>query len=273
MSRERVRLERHATVALLTLDRPERRNALDARTLDEIDAVLAEVESDEALRALVITGAGETFSSGFDLKEQLERAPRGVDEWRPILTHDFSTVSRFWSFPKPTIAAVRGHCLAGACELALSCDLTIAADDAVFGEPELKFGAGIVVMILPWLTGPKVAKELIFTGAEFSATRALELGVVNRVVPPDRVLPEALAPAARIAVVDPLLVKATKRAINRAYEIMGLGQALDEALAIDLEIEANGSIDKQRFMDVARREGLRAAIAWRDARFGEDSKD
>jgi len=68
-------------------------------------------------------------------------------------------------------------------------------------------------------------------------------------------------------------VKATKRAINRAYEIMGLGQALDEALAIDLEIEANGSIDKQRFMDVARREGLRAAIAWRDARFGEDSKD
>lgn len=160
MSRERVRLERHATVALLTLDRPERRNALDARTLDEIDAVLAEVESDDALRALVITGAGETFSSGFDLKEQLERAPRGVDEWRPILTHDFSTVSRFWSFPKPTIAAVRGHCLAGACELALSCDLTIAADDAVFGEPELKFGAGIVVMILPWLTGPKVAKEL-----------------------------------------------------------------------------------------------------------------
>jgi enoyl-CoA hydratase len=255
-------LERHATVALLTLDRPERRNALDARTLDEIDAVLAEVESDDALRALVITGAGETFSSGFDLKEQLERAPRGVDEWRPILTHDFSTVSRFWSFPKPTIAAVRGHCLAGACELALSCDLTIAADDAVFGEPELKFGAGIVVMILPWLTGPKVAKELIFTGAEFSATRALELGV-----------PEALALAARIAVVDPLLVKATKRAINRAYEIMGLGQALDEALAIDLEIEANGSIDKQRFMDVARREGLRAAIAWRDARFGEDSKD
>ena len=91
MSRERVRFDRHGAVALLTLDRPERRNALDARTLDEIDVVLAEVEADDALRALVVTGAGETFSSGFDLKEQLERAPRGVDEWRPILAHDLST--------------------------------------------------------------------------------------------------------------------------------------------------------------------------------------
>jgi enoyl-CoA hydratase len=128
-------------------------------------------------------------------------------------------------------------------------------------------------MILPWLAGPKAAKELIFTGNEFSAPRAFELGLVNRVVAPDRVLPEALALAARIAVVDPLLLKATKRAINRAYEIMGLGQALDEALAIDLAFEGNGSIDRQRFMDVARRDGLRAAIAWRDARFVDDSRD
>ncbi len=269
MSRERILLQRRDAVALLTLNRPERRNALDARTLDEIDAALAEVESDDSLRVLVVTGAGETFSSGFDLKEQLESAPRGVEQWRPILAHDLSTVMRFWSFPKPTIAAVRGHCLAGACELALACDLTIAADDAVFGEPELKFGAGIVVLILPWLAGPKAAKELIFTGDEFSATRALELGLVNRLVPAGRVLEDSLALAARIAVVDPALVKATKRAINRAYEIMGLGQALDEALAIDLEIEGHGSIDKQRFMEIARRDGLRAAIAWRDARFAE----
>jgi enoyl-CoA hydratase len=137
----------------------------------------------------------------------------------------------------------------------------------LFGEPELKFGAGIVVMILPWLAGPNAAKELAFTGAEFSATRALELRLVNRLVPAECVHTEAMALAARIAVVDPELVKATKRAINRAYEIMGLGRALDEALAIDLEIEGNSSIDKQRFMDVARTQGLRAAIAWRDARF------
>src|ERR1700675_2249802 len=86
--------------------------------------------------------------------------------------------------PKPTIAAVRGACLAGACELALACDLTIASPDAFFGEPELKFGAGIVVMILPWIVGPKIAKEIILTGEDrISAERAREIGMINRIVP------------------------------------------------------------------------------------------
>ena len=163
--------------------------------------------------------------------------------------------------------------MAGACELAFSCDLTVAADDAVFGEPELKFGAGIVVMILPWLAGPKAAKEPIFTGAEFSAARAFELGLVIGSSRPTASFPKRWRwqRASRSSIRRS--VKPTKRAINRAYEIMGLGQALDEALAIDLQYRGNGSIDKQCFMDVARREGLRAAIAWRDARFGDDSKE
>ena len=94
---------------------------------------------------------------------------------------------RFWHCPKPTIAAVRGACLAGACELALACDMTIATPDAFFGEPELKFGAGIVVMILPWIVGPKIAKEIILTGEDrISAERAREIGMINRIVPARR---------------------------------------------------------------------------------------
>ena len=217
---------------------------------------------------MIVTGAGTAFSSGFDLKEQMERRPSGVAEWRPLLRKDFDMVMRFWRFPKPTIAAVRGPCLAGACELALACDLTIAADDAFFGEPELKFGAGIVVMLLPWIVGPKLAKEIILLGEDrISAARAREIGMVNRVVAADELEAAALATARRIAAMDPDLVRETKRAINRTFEAQGMAEALEAALDIDLQIEGQGSPDKIAFMEVARRAGLKAALAWRDARF------
>ena len=261
-------VDKLGAVARLTLNRPERANALNRTTLDEIGAALDAAEKDADVRVLIVRGAGAAFSSGFDLKEQMERPPRGIGEWRPVLRRDFDTVMRFWHFPRPTIAAVRGPCLAGACELALACDLTIAADDAFFGEPELKFGAGIVAMILPWIVGPKVAKEIILTGEDrIPATRAKEIGMVNRVVPAAELDSAALALARHIAAIDPDLVKQTKRAINRAYEAQNMLAALEEALAIDLAVEGAGSPDKAQFMDIARRDGLKAALAWRDARF------
>ena len=263
-----IRLQRSGAVALLTLARPQRLNAIDKRMLGELAHALDGVERDEEVRALVVTGAGGNFSSGFDLKEQMESRPSGVDAWREILDRDFSTVMRFWHLKKPTIAAVQGYCLAGGCELALSCDITIASEDAVFGEPELKFGAGIVVMILPWLVGPKHAKEIIFTGMDrIRARDAVRIGLINRVVPTDALESSALALARHIAVIDPRLVQRTKQAINRSFEIMGLVEALDAALDIDLAIEGEGSDDKRRFMEIARNDGLKAAIAWRDARF------
>src|SRR5262245_47701101 len=95
--------------------------------LGEVGQALDALEGDSEVRAVIVRGAGATFSSGFDLKEQMERRPTGRAQWQPILRRDFDTVMRFWHFPKPTIAAVRGACLAGACELALACDMTIAA--------------------------------------------------------------------------------------------------------------------------------------------------
>jgi len=144
----------------------------------------------------------------------------------------------------------------------------------MFGEPELKFGAGIVVMILPWLVGPKRAKEIILSGADrIPAAEAARIGLVNRVVPPDRVESAALALARHIAVIDPSLVQRTKRAINQSFEMMGLVRALEAALVIDLAIEGEGSEDKRKFMEIARSEGLRKAIAWRDARFAGSADD
>ena len=259
-------------VARITLNRPERANALNRAALGEIGQALDQAERNASVRAIIVCGAGSSFCSGFDLKEQAEQAPSGTEQWRPILRHDFDAVMRFWHCPKPTVAAVRGACLAGGSELALACDLTIAAEDAFFGEPELKFGAGIVVMILPWMVGSKAAKEIILTGADrVHADRAREIGMVNRIVPTAELDAAALRLARHIATIDPNLVMQTKRAINRALAAQGMLDALEAALAIDLAIEGEGSPDKAVFMEVVRRQGLKSALAWRDARFASSS--
>jgi enoyl-CoA hydratase len=265
-----ITFEKIGFVARITLTRPERTNAMNAAMLTEIAAAMDSIEQDDGVRAVIVRGAGNAFSSGFDLKEQMDRRPTGIETWRPILQKDFDVPMRFWHCPKPTIAAVRGACLAGACELALACDLTIASPDAFFGEPELKFGAGIVVMILPWIVGPKIAKEIILTGEDrISAERAREIGMINRIVPSEALDEVALQIAQNIAVIDPLLMKETKRAINRSIEARGMLGALEQALEIDLLIEGQGSPDKAAFFDLARKEGLKAALAWRDARFSK----
>lgn len=261
-------------VANLTLSRPTRANALNGRMLQEINGAMDLAERDAGVRVVVVAGAGQAFSSGFDLKEQMELRPTGSDQWKSILRKDFDAVMRFWHCPKPTIAAVRGPCLAGAFELSLACDMTIASDTAFFGEPELKFGAGIVVMLLPWFVGPKIAKEIIFLGEDrLSVVRARELGIVNKVVLDASLEAETALLARHLCAIDPGLVKQTKRAINHALERQGLLDALETALAIDLEIEGPGSTDKMAFMDIARAKGLKAALAWRDARFPERRKE
>jgi enoyl-CoA hydratase/carnithine racemase len=256
------------SVAHLTLSRPARTNALNGQMLQEINEAIDLAENDASVRVVVVKGFGPAFSSGFDLKEQLEKKPTGFDQWKILLRKDFDAVMRFWHCPKPTIAAVRGPCLAGAFELSMACDMTIASDTAFFGEPELKFGAGIVVMLLPWLVGPKIAKEIIFLGEDrLSVERARELGIVNKIVPDDALEAETVLIARHLCAVDPSLLKQTKRAINQTFERQGLLDALESALAIDLDIEGPGSPDKIAFMDIARASGLKAALAWRDARF------
>lgn len=265
---ETIHFERQGAVGVVTLDRPSRLNAMNRRMLHEIAAVLSAADKDDEVRALVVTGAGRAFSTGFDLSEQVAARPQGVAAWEKVLREDFDVIMQFWRLAKPTVAAVRGYCLAGGFELALCCDLTVAASDAIFGEPELRFGASIVVMILPWLIGPKKAKELILTGQDrIGAEEAQRLGLINAVVPVGEELSAAVKVAQRMAAVDPMLMKTTKAAINRVYDVMGLRDSLETALEAALRIEAEGSPDKTEFLEIARRKGLAAAFAWRDERF------
>src|SRR5256885_3923090 len=190
---ETIRYSADGPVAQLELHRPERINALGKSMLIEIQDAMDAFEARAALRVLVLHGAGRGFSSGFDLKEQMTRNPQGATVWREILELDFSTTMRFWNCPKPTVAAIHGPCMAGAFEMALACDISVCSRDAVFGEPELKFGAGIVTLLLPWMVGPKAAKDILLTGDDaVNAERALALGIVSRVVPDGKHLDEAM---------------------------------------------------------------------------------
>ena len=255
-------------VGHIELYRPERLNALSKEMLLEIGNAMDSFELDDDVKVIVLSGSGKGFSSGFDLKDQMQRNPKGPKIWKEILDLDFTTTMRFWHSPKPTIAAVHGPCVAGAFEMALACDITIASEDAVFGEPELRFGAGIVTMLLPWVASPKHAKRIILSGQDkIAATLAMQMGLVSEVVLVGEHLNQAMRIARNIAKMDPDLVQQTKKAIQRTYQVQGLEVALAAALDIDHNIESHGSPDKVRFMDIARADGLKAALKWRAERF------
>jgi len=266
MEEDVVRLSKARTdIAVITFSRPRRANAMNQAVLKHLGDICAEIRGDQTIKCAVITGEGKIFSSGFDLQEQAEAQPEGVDEWEKLLKADFDGIMSCWDLPVPTVAAVRGGALAGGFELMLACDLSVAAENAVFGEPELKFGAGIVSLLLPWFVGPKVAKEIIYLGLDsISAREAHRLGLVNRVVDDEAVMETALNLAKAIASKDDMVVRRTKRAINQTYEIMGLRQALQSNLDVDLQIEGQGSKVKQQFLTLIREKGLRAALAWRE---------
>ena len=264
---ETVRFEPRGRVALLTLDRPERLNAISAQMMDEVESVLDAAAEDDDIGAVVVCGAGRAFCSGYDLKDDAAKPAAGADAWRARLERDLDFLLRFWDLPKPTIAAVHGHCLAGGCELAMSCDITIAEKGCLFGEPELKFGSVIVNMMMPWLIGPKLTKELLLSGDDtLSAERAERIGLVNRVVAKGTHVDEALALAARIAALDADAVVRTKAAINRGFEIMGLHEALRAGLDAAVEIESMETPSRAEFKQRVREQGLRAALAWRESR-------
>jgi enoyl-CoA hydratase len=259
---QNVGYEQHGAIAVLTLERPEKLNAIDAGMVEALQRGLDRAEADASVRALVLRGAGRAFSAGFDLGPG--GAKRDPVAMRAELRSDFDVIMRFWDFPKPTIAAVHGYCLGSGMEMAVACDVTVAAEGCRFGAPEVRFGSGIVALILPWVVGPKRAKELLLTGDDsVSAERALAIGLVNRVVPAERCFEEALEIARQIATNDQLAVVLTKQAINRSAEIMGMRQALLQALEIDVLVEASETPESKAFDSILEKEGVRAALAWR----------
>jgi enoyl-CoA hydratase len=227
-----IRIELRDRIATLTINRPDVRNALDRQTVTEITTALAEVGGREDVGALVITGAGDqVFVAGADIRQIRER--RRDDGLAAINSSVFAAIERF---EKPTIAAINGHALGGGCELALACDLRVAAEHARFGQPEVNLGiipAAGATQRLPRLIGLGRAKQLVLTGETIDAATALSWGLVTAVVPSADLLSAAHALAARVLARGPLAVRLAKLALNASSRV-----DLDSGLLIETLAQA-----------------------------------
>ncbi|MBT8438003.1 MAG: enoyl-CoA hydratase/isomerase family protein [Gammaproteobacteria bacterium] len=266
-----IELSRQGPVALLALNRPDKLNAINAAMIDDINRALDEIEDDDTAQAIVVHGNGRAFSSGFDLQAGVAANRTTEADWRAAIDADLELIMRFWHSPKPTIAAVHGYVLAGGFEIALACDMTVCDSASLFGEPELRFGSSIVALLLPWYVNPKRAKKMLLSGQDrMSAVEALEQGIVNEVVSEGEAMQRGVALAREVALMDPDSVRMTKQAINQTYEIMGLGKALRMGADTSVKIETLETDLRSRFNQVLRSEGMKAALAWREARLGKD---
>ena len=237
-----LRVESAEGIAVVTIHRPEARNAINLEVVNEMHAALRALEDDAATRVLILTGAGgAAFASGADIRELRER--RAADALRGINSSLFLAVERF---PLPTIAAVSGYALGGGCELALACDLRIASESARFGQPEVGLGiipAAGATYRLPRIVGAGRARDLILTGRIIDADEALAIGLVNRVVPDGRVLEEARATALLMARKGPLALRAAKLALGvSAYgpEAGHAGERLAQAILFESSDKLEG---------------------------------
>ena len=230
-------------VAKITLNRPIVLNAINKNVTRLLDAALDRAEADEDVRAVILTGAGRAFSAGGDLWSSLypddDPAPDALD-----------VQLRIWSFDKPVIAAVRGHAVGQACELAGVCDMTIAGESARLGEIQIRHGFGVPVLITPFITNQKLAKEVLLLGEVIPAEDALRMGLVNRVVPDDELDEAAMEMARKLAALPPVAVRLNKRLVNLVYEQMGLIDAVryrdNETLMEYLEAEDTVGTARQR---------------------------
>jgi methylglutaconyl-CoA hydratase len=215
MTFQTLQLAYDAGVATITLNRPEKRNALSLQLLDELLAALDEIEKSDAL-VVVLTGAGKSFCAGMDLEELKSLTGKSHADNLRDSRRMARIFRRLYEFPRPTIAAANGAAIAGGTGLATMCDFTLAVPDAKFGYTEVRIGfvPAIVSSILVWQVGHKIARDLLLTGRIFDAAEAYRFGLVNEVVPPESLMRRARELASQLMENSPSSVRLTKKLVN-----------------------------------------------------------
>jgi len=265
------RYETHEKVGIVTMNRPEKLNALNPALREAVAARLHEADRDPSTSVVVLRSEGRSFCVGYDIGGG-GGDPEGDKRhdalaWHALLSEalDFEMIP--FAMRKPVIASVQGHALGGGCELAMFCDLTLAAEDALFGEPEVRFsdtGPGIV---MPWMIGVKRARELLFFGDMIDAQTALAFGMVNRLFPAAELREATLKYAKRLALVAPEALMATKLAINRGLDAAGFRTAMKAGLDVLAPLYAARTEVGMQFHEITLKQGLGAALKWRRAQF------
>ena len=253
----------------LTLNRPDKLNALSGELVEALSGAVDEAAADADVRVIALAGAGRAFCSGYDLSEEAGGDIHGPVAWRDVLAADVAATLKLLDCPKPVIAQVHGYALAGGLELAMACDLVVAAEGTKLGEPEIRYGSAPVTLLMPYLIGQKKTRELLLTGDLVDAAEAERIGLVNRVVPEERLAAEVGALADRIARTPPEVVAPTKRMLNRAMDAMGFREAVEAGIDLGAIINAADTPEQRKWDEIVRRDGLKAALAWRDRRYDE----
>jgi enoyl-CoA hydratase len=264
---ETLLVEQFDRVARLTLNRPEKRNALSQQAQAELIAAVEGCAEDETVHAVVIRGAGRSFSSGYDISSAGDGAAGS-----PSIPHlAMSTLAlargwgRIWNAPIMVIAQIHGHCLAGATDLAQHCDLIIAADDATIGFPAVRMGGTPPTNMWLYNAGPQWAKRLLCTGDTFTGRLAAQIGFALESVPAEELDDRVMALARRIAAVGREIVAINKLVINTGLDLMG--RAALQQYSGPMDAIANYASERAVFNATAQEIGLRAAFEQRDAPF------
>jgi enoyl-CoA hydratase len=249
--------EKKDGVAVVTLNRPDKLNALNSTVYNELYDVFEAIENDPEVRAVVLTGSGDrAFAAGSDVAEMQDMGPIEAQKFMATIR---KASDRIYSLTKPTIAALQGYVLGGGNELAMCCDLRIASEKARFGQPEINLGlipGASGTQRLPRLIGAAKAKEMIFLGDNIDAATALSLGLVNKAVPPEKLMEEAMAWAAKLAAKSSPVLAMAKMAINTGLET-------DLASGLDMETRC----DALCFATEDQKEGMKAFLEKRKANF------
>ncbi len=253
-----VLFEKRDGYAVITLNRPVVLNAINWSICRRLLVALDQAERDDDVRVVILTGAGRAFSAGGDIQS----TPPPDDEPSPT---GLEINQRIWRMPKPVIAAVRGYAVGQGCELAGICDFTIAAEDAVFGELQIRHGFGPPVLITPFLVGLKQAKEILMLGERVGAADALRLGLVNRVVAGEELMATCEEMARKLIALPQGTVRSNKLLVNRVYELAGFQEALnyrDDPLMAAMTEQREAALDPH--LQVLREQGWEAFRKSRD---------
>lgn len=259
-------------VGVITLNRASKLNAISHELQHALTEAFARADADPATSVVLLRAEGRSFCAGYDIGAKNP----GDDDWRsdPAKAHahlqpqlEFEMAP--WLMRKPVIASVQGHVLGGGCELVMLCDLTIAADNATFGEPEVRFSSVGPAIVMPMIIGYKKARELLYFGDQIDAQTALDLGMINRIVPLAELRTASLKYAKRLSLISPEALYATKRAVNRVADAAGFRSALYAGLDVVGPLYATTTEHGKRFRELAMTEGVPAAVRWRSAQFSE----
>ncbi|UCE98241.1 MAG: enoyl-CoA hydratase/isomerase family protein [Dehalococcoidia bacterium] len=272
---ETIIYDKKPPIGYLTLNRPTKLNALSPTLQLEVRDALEDAGwKDSDIRVIILKGAGRAFSAGFDISQVNRRDVVATREGMLKGNRFTATIwwDVFWNNPKPIIAQIHGFCIAGGMATAVFCDLRICAEDALFGVPEVRMLGPYLPAIWPWMIGPTVARELLYTGNLIDAQEAYRIGLVNKVVPRDYLDEEVKRTALTIAKVPQAIVEYNKKLVNMAYELMNVRLVTDRSMELEAAtVTSPQSVPEwAEFQRITQEQGLTAAIRWNSNRFAEE---